>query len=254
MEIELKIVESWNRGIAESRNWCLVATAGLIVAANCGRADAPPADTATPATQSNGTSAKAPTNVPANDVRDVVLILGTSLTAGYGLADPNNAYPALLQRLADSAGFGVHIINAGLSGETSAGALRRIERFLTPPPAIVIVETGANDGLRGLDPDSTAANLRAIVQVIRARAPQARVVIAQMEAPSNLGPDYTARFHRVYGAVTKETGTILMPFLLESVVGNPRLNQDDGIHPTKEGAKKVARNVWATLSPLLNRK
>jgi acyl-CoA thioesterase-1 len=178
------------------------------------------------------------------------MMIGTSLTAGLGL-DPDDAFPAVIQRMADSAGFAVRIVAAGLSGETSAGALRRAEWLLDVPPDIVLLETGANDGLRGLPPDSTAANLRAIMRVVRARAPLAQVIIAQMEAPPNLGAEYTGKFRDAFGTVARETGATLMPFLLEGVAGDPRLNQDDGIHPNVRGARRVAENVWSTLKPVL---
>jgi acyl-CoA thioesterase-1 len=179
-----------------------------------------------------------------------VLLIGTSLTAGYGL-DIADAYPAVLQRMADSAGFAVRIVNAGSSGETSAGALRRIDWLLSEPAAAVVVETGANDGLRGLDIDSTAANLRAIVRRIRERAPAARIVIAQMEAPPNLGAEYTRRFHALFGEIAGEEKAALISFLLDGVAGVPDLNQSDGIHPTAEGSMRVASNVWRALLPVL---
>jgi acyl-CoA thioesterase-1 len=181
-----------------------------------------------------------------------VLIIGTSLTAGLGL-DPDSAYPAVLQRKADSAGFLVRFEAAGLSGETSAGALRRAQWLLGEAPAMVVIETGANDGLRGLDPGTTVANLRAIVSLVRDRAPEAVVVIVQMEALPNLGPDYTRSFGALFGEVARETGSELMPFPLEGVAGVPTLNQDDGIHPTAAGARRVAQNAWGTLEPLLRR-
>lgn len=181
-----------------------------------------------------------------------VLIVGTSLTAGLGL-DPDSAYPAVLQRMADSAGYAVRIVNAGLSGETSAGALRRLEWLLREPAALVMIETGANDGLRGLDVDSTRANLEAIVRAVKGALPAAPVLLVQMEAPPNLGDDYTRRFRANYPAVAKGEGAVLVPFLLEGVAGERRLNQADGIHPTAEGARLVARNVWPTLSPYLTR-
>ncbi|MBK6455333.1 MAG: arylesterase [Gemmatimonadetes bacterium] len=181
-----------------------------------------------------------------------MLIVGTSLTAGLGL-DPAEAYPAVLQRMADSAGYGVRIVNAGLSGETSAGALRRLEWLLREPAAVVMIETGANDGLRGLDVDSTRANLVAIVRLVKRALPAASVLLVQMEAPPNLGADYTRRFHDSYGAVAAAEGATLLPFLLEGVAGVRKLNQGDGIHPTVEGAKRVAGNVWPALGPILSR-
>lgn len=187
-----------------------------------------------------------------NGARARVLIVGTSLTAGLGL-DPSQAYPALLQRMADSAGLRVEIINAGLSGETSAGALRRIDWLLNDPAPVVMLETGANDGLRGLDPDSTAANIRAILAKIRERAPGTTILLAQMEAPPNLGESYTRRFHALFPRVAREAGATLVPFLLDSVAGVAKLNQPDGIHPTADGAKIVARQVWRTMGPRIAR-
>lgn len=185
------------------------------------------------------------------DTRPVALVVGTSLTAGYGLDSPEFAYPAILQRKADSAGIAVRIVNAGLSGETSAGALRRLDWLLQEEPRLVVIETGANDGLRGLDPDSTAANLRAMVAQIRARYPHARVALVQMEAPPNLGRDYTERFRAIYREAARSGEATLLPFLLDGVAGNPALNQSDGIHPTERGTERVAENLWEPVLPLL---
>jgi acyl-CoA thioesterase-1 len=178
------------------------------------------------------------------------LILGTSLTAGLGL-DPDSAYPALLQRLADSAGLRVEILAAGLSGETTAGALRRVDWLLRERPAVVVIESGANDGLRGLDPDSTRANLAGIIRRIRAANPQARVLLAQMEAPTNLGQRYTRAFHELYLNVARDEVATLIPFFLDGVAGVDSLNQADGIHPNAAGARRAARNMWRTLGPVL---
>ena len=182
--------------------------------------------------------------------RKTVLIVGTSLTAGLGL-DPEEAYPALLQRKADSLGLHVEIVNAGLSGETSAGALRRMDWLLRGPADVVIIETGANDGLRGLDVDSTRANLRAIVGKVKAARPAARILLAQMEAPPNLGAKYTSAFHAMYQDVAKETSAEVMPFLLAGVAGIASLNQPDGMHPNEKGEQIVANNVWAALEQVL---
>ena len=182
--------------------------------------------------------------------RKTVLIVGTSLTAGLGL-EPEEAYPALLQRKADSLGLHVDIVNAGLSGETSAGALRRIDWLLRGPADVVIIESGANDGLRGLNVDSTRANLRAIIDKVKAARPAARILLAQMEAPPNLGAKYTTAFSAMYQDVAKEAGVSVMPFLLEGVAGVSRLNQGDGIHPNEEGEQIVANNVWKALEPML---
>jgi acyl-CoA thioesterase-1 len=182
--------------------------------------------------------------------RKTVLMVGTSLTAGLGL-DPEEAYPALLQRKADSLGLHVEIVNAGLSGETSAGALRRMDWLLRGPADVVVIETGANDGLRGLDVDSTRANLRAIVGKVKAARPAARILLAQMEAPPNLGAKYTSAFHAMYQDVAKEASIELMPFLLQGVAGVTGLNQPDGIHPNEKGEQIVANNVWSALEPVL---
>ena len=186
-------------------------------------------------------------NTPATRRR--VVILGTSLTAGLGL-DPQQAYPALLQRKADSAGFPLVIVNAGLSGETSAGALRRASWVLDQPATLVVLEVGANDGLRGVNPDSTTANLVALIAAIHKAQPTAKVLLIQMEAPTNLGRDYTVRFHDAYARAAGETGTPLLPFLLDGVAGVARLNQADGIHPNIEGSIRVADTMWKTLAPI----
>ena len=178
--------------------------------------------------------------------RPRVVILGTSLTAGLGL-DPSDSYTTLLQRKADSAGFGVDIVNAGLSGETSAGALRRAAWVLDQPSSAVVLEVGANDGLRGVNPDSTYANLVDLVGEVRREQPGARVFLVQMEAPTNLGNDYTTRFHNVYERVAKETSITLLPFLLDGVAGDARLNQRDGIHPNPAGSRIVTENMWRGL-------
>jgi acyl-CoA thioesterase-1 len=173
------------------------------------------------------------------------LFLGTSLTAGLGLADPaTESWPAVVQQLADSARVPLDVVPAGLSGETSAGALRRADWLLRERYDLILIETGANDGLRGLDADSTAANIRAIIAKARAANPRAKILLAQMEAPTNLGPRYTRAFHDLFPRVARETGATLLPFLLQGVGGIAKLNQSDGIHPTAAGARIVAHNVW----------
>jgi acyl-CoA thioesterase-1 len=179
-----------------------------------------------------------------------ILCLGTSLTAGFGL-DPDQAWPALLQREIDAAGLRYRVANAGVSGETSAGALRRLDWLLREKAEVLIVETGANDGLRGQDPDATRANIQAILDRARRQSPAPRLVLAGMEAPPNLGREYTARFRSVFPDLARKNGAALVPFLLEGVAGVPRLNQADGIHPTAEGQRVVASNVWKVLRPLL---
>jgi len=182
--------------------------------------------------------------------RGTVLIVGTSLTAGLGL-DPDQAYPALLQQKVDSAGLPYHVVNAGLSGETSAGALRRVSWLLRQPVAVFVLETGANDGLRGLDVDSTKAHIAAILDSVRHADPQAAICLVQMEAPPNLGPRYTRAFHDLYPAVAHAQGATLLPFLLRGVAGELGLNQGDGMHPNVTGERIVAATVWSGLEPVL---
>lgn len=181
-----------------------------------------------------------------------VLFLGTSLTAGYGLDDPaHDSWPSVVQRIADSVHVPLQVVNAGLSGETSAGALRRTDWLLKQKVDLVVIETGANDGLRGLNPDSTAANLRAIIGKIRASQPTVKLLLVQMEAPTNLGADYTREFHAIYRRVAKEAKVPLSPFLLDGVAGVRALNQGDGIHPLPEGARRAARTMWPSIRSAL---
>src|SRR5579872_4911485 len=210
--------------------------AGLALLMACGREKTPSVQT---------TSVRGDTTA-----RRTVLILGTSLTAGLGL-DPDDAWPALTQAKIDSAGLPYHVVNAGLSGETSAGALRRIDWLLRGPVDVFVLETGANDGLRGLDADSLRANIEAILAKVHAERPAARLALIQMEAPPNLGQAYTREFHDVYPAAAKAERATLLPFLLDSVAGRPALNQADGMHPNVAGAKIVARTEWRALLPLL---
>ncbi|HET7583444.1 MAG TPA: arylesterase [Gemmatimonadaceae bacterium] len=180
-----------------------------------------------------------------------VLFVGTSLTAGYGLQH-EEAYPALIQRRIDSLGLNYHVVNAGVSGETSADARRRIGWLLRGQRAdIVVIETGANDGLRGLSVDTLRANVGAIIDSVRAVRPQAEILLVAMEAPPNLGSRYTAEFREVYPEVASEKGVVLVPFLLAGVAGIPSLNQQDGIHPNARGERIVAENVWRTLRDAL---
>ena len=181
-----------------------------------------------------------------------VLFVGTSLTAGYGLT-PELAYPAIVAKLAEADGLPIQIVNAGLSGETSAGALRRMDWLLRTPADVIVIETGANDALRGLDPDSTRANLERIIAIIRQAQPRARIVLVQMEAPPNYGIGYVRRFRAMYGDVARVERVVLAPFLLDGVAGLPVLNQADGIHPNRRGAELVAGNVWKALKPVVER-
>ncbi len=186
------------------------------------------------------------------DSTPAIVFLGTSLTAGYGLPDPKLAYPALIQRKLDSAGLRYRAVNRGVSGETSAGALRRIDWILREGNvAVLMVETGANDGLRGQNPDSTKANIQAIFDRARGLEPPPRLMLTGMEAMPNLGTDYTSRFRAIYPDLARSNQAALVPFLLEGVAGVDSLNQADGIHPTARGQELVAENVWRVLRDVL---
>lgn len=187
---------------------------------------------------------------PPKDDRRVVLMLGTSLTAGLGVS-LGDAYPARLQERIDRAGLRFRVVNAGVSGRTSAGGLADIEWLLREPVAVLFLELGANDGLRGLRPDQMRANLQAIIDRTRERDRDVRVVIAGMEAPPNMGDAFTARFRRVFPDLARANRAALVPFLLEGVGGVAALNQDDGVHPTAEGHRRIAENVWPVLEPVL---
>lgn len=177
-----------------------------------------------------------------------VVFLGTSLTEGLGLARPSTeAWPSHVANLADSAGIVLRVVNAGVSGETSAGALRRLEWVMQQFPDVLVVETGANDALRGLPVEQLEANLDEIVRRMKDGHPDVTVVMAQMEAPPNMGPDYADAFRSVYPRVADRQGTALIPFVLDGVAGSEELNQDDGIHPTLEGHRIMARNAWPVL-------
>jgi acyl-CoA thioesterase I len=182
--------------------------------------------------------------------RGRVLVLGNSIAAGYGL-DPQQAFPAVLQEKIDSAGLPFTMVNAGVSGETTAGGLRRIDWLLREPVEVFILELGGNDGLRGLPVEETRQNLLAIIERVRDRYPEAAVLLAGMQIPTNLGAEYTAAFRDVYPDVARESNAILIPFLLEGVGGVPELNLPDRIHPTARGQRIIAGTVWNYLEPVL---
>jgi acyl-CoA thioesterase-1 len=179
-----------------------------------------------------------------------VLFFGTSLTAGYGL-DPSQAFPLLIERKASDEGMPIKVINAGLSGETTAGAARRIDWVLRTPADLVVIEGGANDALRGLSPDAAKANLQRVIAAVRAKQPAAKIALIQMEAPPNYGVAYTKSFRSIYSDVARKENIPLLPFLLNNVAGIARLNQADGVHPNLTGERIVADNVWKALKPIV---
>lgn len=180
-----------------------------------------------------------------------ILFFGDSITAGYGL-EPALAFPALVQEKIEEAGWRFNVINAGLSGDTSAGGLRRIDWLLREPLDVFILELGGNDGLRGTSPEVTKQNLQAIINRVRLKNPDAHIILAGMQVPPNLGQSHTQRFKEIFPELALENELSLIPFILKDVGGIARLNQADGIHPTAEGHKIIAETVWDTLSPILS--
>jgi acyl-CoA thioesterase I len=179
-----------------------------------------------------------------------ILFFGDSLTAGYGLS-PEEAFPALIEKKFMKNGKQAKVVNAGLSGETSAGGLSRIDWVLRQPVDVFVLELGANDGLRGLPLEQTQKNLQSIIDKVKSKNPKTRIVIAGMMVPPNMGSDYTTKFRTIFPALAKKNNATLIPFLLQDVAGNEKLNLADGIHPNIEGHKIVADNVYKVIGPLL---
>lgn len=183
----------------------------------------------------------------------VILFFGDSLTAGMGL-DTENAFPAIIQKKLDSLGLDYQVINAGLSGETTAAGKNRVNWVLKQNVAIFVLELGANDGLRGVPIEETRKNLQAIIDKVRAKNPETEILLTGMQIPPNLGADYTSGFRNIFPELAKKNEIYLVPFLLENVAGIPELNQSDGIHPTAEGQKILAENVWNVLEQVVKDK
>lgn len=201
---------------------------------------------------STGTSASDKAKASADAPTKTILFFGNSLTAGYGLEGTEEAFPALIQQRIDSLGLPFKAVNAGLSGETTAGGKSRIDWLLKKQQVdVFVLELGANDGLRGISPAETYANLKAIIEKVRATNPDVRIVLTGMQLPPSMGQQYTGEFREVFTRVAEEEKVALVPFLLEGVGGVAKLNQEDGIHPTAEGQKILADNVWAVLGPML---
>ena len=190
------------------------------------------------------------TLIGATPPQGVILFLGDSITAGYGL-DLEQAYPALIQEKIDAKRWQFKVVNAGQSGDTSAGGLSRIDWLLRSRVDVLVLELGANDGLRGLPIETTKKNLQAIVDQTKAKYPAAKIVVAGMRVPPNMGREYGAQFEAIYPALAKRNQAPLIPFILEGVGGERQLNLPDGIHPTAKGHQMVAANVWKILEPVL---
>jgi acyl-CoA thioesterase I len=188
--------------------------------------------------------------IQTTDSKKVILFFGDSLTAGYGLS-VEEAFPALIEQKFVANGRKTKVINAGLSGETTAGGVSRIDWVLRQPVDVFVLELGANDGLRGLPLDQTQRNLQSIIDKVKAKNPKVKVVVAGMMVPPNLGSEYATRFNRIFPDIAKKNNATLIPFLLQDVAGNEKLNLADGIHPNIKGHKIVADNVYKVLTPLL---
>jgi len=182
--------------------------------------------------------------------KKTIVFFGNSLTAGYGLS-PSEAFPAIIQNKIDSLGLPYKVINAGVSGETSSGGNGRIDWILKQPLDVFVLELGANDGLRGIPLSETKKSLQSIIDKVKAKYPEAKLVLAGMQIPPNMGVTYTTEFRNIYPDLAKKNAAMLIPFLLEGVGGDLKLNQQDGIHPTAEGHQIVAENVWRVLEDLL---
>jgi acyl-CoA thioesterase I len=215
----------------------------LLLAFSCKQPEKQPPVTA-PATNT--------TPAPAAN-KNTILFFGNSLTAGYGLPGMDEAFPALIAHRIDSLHLPYTVVNAGLSGETSAGGKSRIGWVLKQSVSIFVLELGANDGLRGIPLAGTSANLQDILDSVKARYPSARLVLAGMQIPPSMGADYATAFRGIFPKLATRNNAALIPFLLQNVGGIPQLNQADGIHPTARGHQIVAENVWQVLSPLLQK-
>lgn len=216
----------------------------LLVFVSCGNKQSAEQDETSSTTKAN------PDTLSATGTEKTIVFFGNSLTAGYGL-DQLEAFPALIELKLDSLNLPYKTVNAGVSGETSAGGNARIDWILNQPVHIFVLELGANDGLRGIPISETRKNLQAIIDKVKAKYPDAKLVLAGMQLPPNLGQSYTSEFRNLYPELAEKNNAALIPFLLEGVGGEARFNQEDGIHPTAEGHRVVAENVWNVLKGLL---
>lgn len=203
-------------------------------------------------TESKESTEKNEINISENTTNSKrIVIFGDSLTAGYGLEDVNDAFPGILQSKIDSLGLNYVVVNSGVSGETTAGGKNRIAWVLNEKPAIFILELGGNDGLRGVPLSETKSNLQFIINTVKEKYPETKIILAGMQIPPNLGQDYTNEFKSIFPNLAEKNDISLIPFLLDGVGGIPELNQPDGIHPTEKGHEILAENVWKVVRHLL---
>lgn len=236
------------------KNLCLFSLVFLFAATSCGNKSGGASETQSvesdatesPSSYSSATTTNSSKTATGQNSKKTILFFGDSLTAGLGLEE-EEAFPALIQDRIDSLNLDYQVINAGLSGETSAGGKGRIEWVLNRPIDIFVLELGANDMLRGLALEETEKNLRGILDKVKELSPDASIVIAGMEAPANMGPDYTKGFKSMYARLAKDYNAAFIPFLLEGLMGRPEMSIGDGKHPNAEGQKVVRDNVWKVL-------
>jgi acyl-CoA thioesterase-1 len=220
----------------------------LIIILSCGSDKNKNTTVEETATQQSEPSQLAETSENSNGI---ILCFGDSITAGYGLEDSNDAFPAVLQEKIDSLNLNYTVINSGLSGETTAGGKSRIDWTLNQDIDIFLLELGANDGLRGVPLSETRANLQAIINTVKEKSPNTKIILAGMQLPPNMGQEYTTEFRELYVQIAKANKLSFIPFILKDVGGIAALNQSDGIHPTVQGHQIVAQTVWEVLEPML---
>lgn len=209
-------------------------------------------DTKSKANVDTNENATTETETAEKSSNKTILFFGDSITAGYGLDDTNDAFPGIIQAKIDSLGLNYVVVNSGLSGETSAGGKSRIDWILNQDIDIFVLELGANDGLRGIPVSETKANLQAIIDAVRSKSPNTKIILAGMQMPPNMGQDYTTKFSAMYSDLASENKIAFIPFILKDVGGIKELNQNDGIHPTAKGHKILANTVWEVLSKVIN--
>ncbi|MAO47971.1 MAG: arylesterase [Aequorivita sp.] len=217
----------------------------IFVAVGCGNnAKSKPAE-------DTGETSATETEAPETTSTKTILFFGDSITAGYGLDDTNDAFPGIIQQKIDSLGLNYEVVNSGVSGETTAGGKSRIDWILNQDIDVFVLELGANDGLRGVPISETKANLQAIIDAVRTKSPDTKIVLAGMQLPPNMGQEYTSQFKAIFTDLAAKNDLAFIPFILKDVGGVKELNQSDGIHPTAEGHKIVAGNVWEVLSEVI---
>lgn len=236
-----------NTIVSKSQNllkFCYFLTVFIVL--SCGN------DTKSKATVDTNENTTTETEASETTTNKTILFFGDSITAGYGLDDTNDAFPGIIQAKIDSLGLNYEVVNSGVSGETSAGGKSRIDWILNQDIDIFVLELGANDGLRGVPIAETKANLQAIIDAVKTKSLDTKIVLAGMQLPPNMGQEYTSQFKAIFTDLAAKNDLAFIPFILKDVGGVKELNQSDGIHPTAEGHKIVAGNVWEVLKPILD--